>query len=81
MQRALRKQLLKQAAQVRQLRDVSRRKTYRPSKLDAHRASIEVMHQAGHSTRTIAWWLRLHEQQAVHHSTVARALQRWAKDD
>lgn len=60
MQRDLRKQLLQQAAQVKQLREISRRKAYRPGKLDAHRASIEVMHQTGHSTRTITWWLRPH---------------------
>jgi hypothetical protein len=62
---------------IRESRRRSRRKYFRPSRLDPYRKQIEALAKAGASREDIRLWLRQGPKIEVNGSTISRALLRW----
>ena len=69
--------LQNQLAQIQAQRKAARRKPYRRSRLERHRAELLALARAGASHRDLALWLREYKRVKVHPTTVGRALAKW----
>ena len=72
-----RKELVTQLESVREMRQIGRRKPYKRSRLERHRAEIACLVEEGASWRDIALWLRRYKRIKVHPTTVGRAITKW----
>lgn len=61
---------------IKAFRNESRRKRYRKSCLDKHRAELVAMREAGASCADLVEWLRLCHRRKVHRSSVDRYLRK-----
>jgi hypothetical protein len=69
--------LAEELRRIQESRRRSRRKYFRPSRLDPYRKQIQALAAAGGSREDIRIWLRQGPRIEVHGSTISRALLRW----
>ena len=73
-------ELRQQLESVRAERATSRRQRYVRSRLDKHRAELELLAEEGASLRDMVAWLRRFKRVKVHPTTVSRRLAFWGVD-
>lgn len=74
-------QLRDELRAVQEQREEARsKKRFTRSRLDRHRADIELLANDGASWRDIAEWLKSYRQFEVHSTTVGRRLQAWRSE-
>jgi len=66
-----------QLREIRRTRKRARRKPYRASRLDRHRAEIEKLHRMGASLEEIRLWLRRYRRIHITHRAILYRLRRW----
>jgi hypothetical protein len=73
--------LAEELRRIRESRRRSRRKYFRPSRLDPYRKQIEALAAAGASREDIRIWLRQNSKIEVTGRTISRTLLRWEAQD
>lgn len=73
-------QLRQELAGAREHRQAACKKRFVRSRLDRHRADIELLVEAGASWRDITVWLHRYRHCDVHSTTVGRRLQQWQSE-
>ncbi len=69
--------LSQQLNEIREQRQLTRRRRYARSRLDRYRAEIEALAEQGASWQEIALWLRKYKRTKVDRTTVGRRLKVW----
>jgi len=65
---------------IRRTRKRARRKPYRASRLDRHRAEIEKLRRMGASLEDIRLWLRRYKRTHITRVAIHYRLRRWAQE-
>jgi hypothetical protein len=73
--------LLQELARIQESRRRSRRKHFRPSRLDPYRKQIENLAKAGASREDIRLWLRQNPKIEITGRAISLALLRWKAQD
>jgi hypothetical protein len=75
-------ELLQELTRIQARRRLSRKKYFRPSRLDPYRAQIQTLAEAGASREDIRLWLRRYAKVVITGRAISLALQRWqARND
>ncbi len=69
-----------QLQEIRQRRKRARRRPYRASRLDRHRAEIEKLRSMGASLKDIRLWLRRYRRVHITRRAILYRLRRWEED-
>ncbi len=70
-------ELSQQLNEIREQRQLVRKRRYSRSRLDRYRAEIEALAEQGASWQEIALWLRQYKRTKVDRTTVGRRLKVW----
>ncbi len=70
-------ELSQQLHEIREQRQLARKRRYSRSRLDRYRAEIEALAEQGASWQEIALWLRQYKRTKVDRTTVGRRLKHW----
>jgi hypothetical protein len=62
------------------MRKRARRKPYRASRLDRHRAEIEELHRMGASLEEIRLWLRRYKRTHITRRAIHYRIKRWEEE-
>jgi hypothetical protein len=65
---------LKELREVKELRDMQRRKQFRRSKIDRYRTELVALRRSGASCQDLSTWLKLKHRVKIHRSSVDRYL-------
>ncbi len=65
---------IKELQEVKERREMQRRKLYRKSKLEKYRAELVAMRNAGASYQDLAIWLKMKHRITIHRTSVDRFL-------
>ncbi len=65
---------------IRSTRKRARRRPYRASRLDRHRAEIEKLRHMGASLEDIRLWLRRYKRTHITRAAIHYRLRRWAQE-
>lgn len=66
--------VLKELAEIKEHRELQRRKYYRKSKLEKYRAELVALRKAGASAQDLVVWLRTKHRLKMHRSSIDRYL-------
>jgi len=69
-----------QLEDIRRTRKKARRRPYRVSRLDRHRAEIETLRKMGASLEEIRLWLRRHRRICITRRAILYRLRRWDEE-
>jgi len=69
-----------QLQDIRLMRKRARRRPYRVSRLDRHRAEIEKLHRMGASLEDIRLWLRRYRRIRITRRAILYRLRRWEEE-
>jgi len=69
-----------QLQEIRRTRKRARRRPYRASRLDRHRAEIEALRKMGASLEDIRLWLRRYRRVRISRRAVLYRLRRWEEE-
>ena len=65
---------IKELQEIKEHREMIKRRLYRKSKLDKYRAELVAMRQAGASAQDLVIWLKMKHRLKIHRSSVDRYL-------
>jgi len=69
-----------QLEDIRRTRKRARRRPYRASRMDRHRAEIEKLRRMGASLEDIRLWLRRYKRTHITRTAIHYRLRRWARE-